>query len=108
MFVREQIVKRGNAQYRYLKVVENIRNGAATRQKTLVNLGNVEDWPTGKLNEALRLLAAFVGLDISDLTDVEFGDCRQLGPALVLSLLLFSYRHPGRVFSSIYMRSRPL
>ena len=85
MFVREQVVKRGNARYRYLKVVENIRNGAATRQKTLINLGNVEDWPAGKLNEALKLLAAFVGVDISVLADVQFGDCRQLGPALVLS-----------------------
>jgi transposase len=85
MFVRDQIVKRGSAQYRYLKVVESVRKGAGIRQKTLVNLGNVAGWPDGKLNEALKLLADFVGLDISELADVQFSDCRQLGQALVLS-----------------------
>jgi transposase len=85
MFVREQIVKRGSAQYRYLKVVESVRKGTGIRQKTLVNLGNVAGWPDGKLNEALKLLADFVGLDISELADVQFSDCRQLGQALVLS-----------------------
>jgi transposase len=87
MFVREQIVKRGSAQYCYLKVVESVRKGAGIRQKTLVNLGNVAGWPDGKLNEALKLLADFVGLDISELADVQFSDCRQLGQALVLSHL---------------------
>jgi transposase len=85
MFIREQVVKRGAAEYRYLKIVESIRDGATTRQNVLVNLGNVAGWPAGKLNEALKLLADFVGLNVSQLADVQFSDCRQLGPALVLS-----------------------
>ena len=71
MFVREQIVKRGKAEYRYLKVVESIREGATNCQNVLVNLGNVAGWPAGKLDDALKLLADFVGLDVSQLADVQ-------------------------------------
>lgn len=84
MFIREQIVLKNGRDYRYLKVVENRWDNGRSRQETLVNLGNVANWPAGKLEEAVRLLGCFLKMDLAELSDVRFSDCRQLGPYLPL------------------------
>ena len=87
MFIREQIVRKNGRDYRYLKVVENRWDSGGSRQETLVNLGNVANWPAGKLEEAVRLLGRFLKMDLAELGDVRFSDCRQLGPYLPLAQL---------------------
>jgi transposase len=87
MFVREQKVRSGDATYRYLKVVESQRENGRIVQRTLVNLGNVTQWPQGRLEEVIRLLSRFLGLDLSELSQIRFSECRQLGPYLALSQL---------------------
>lgn len=87
MFVREHKVKVRNENYTYLKVVESRRIDGKMTQETLINLGNVSAWPEGKLQKAVELLAAFLKMDFPQLADVQFAECRQLGPYLVLSQL---------------------
>jgi len=87
MFVRPHHVRRGDRDYTYLKVVENVRVGKRSVQKTLINLGNVTQWPAGKLEQAVGLLNEFLGMEGIDLSQVEFCDCRTLGPYLPLDHL---------------------
>ncbi len=87
MFIRQQKVQVGNETYTYLKVVESRRENRRMTQRTLVNLGNVNRWPEGKLEQVVELLAGFLKMDMPQLADVRFTDCKQLGPYLPLSQL---------------------
>jgi hypothetical protein len=84
MFIREQVVRKGGTDYRYLKVVENRWEAGRSRQETLVNLGNVANWPQGKLEQVVSKLSSFLGLETCELRDIRFADCRKLGPYLPL------------------------
>ena len=85
MFPRTHVVHKGERTYTYLKVVENTTRRGKVVQKTLINLGNVDSWPAGKLEQAVRVLSRFVGVEMSELWQVHVSDCRQLGPYLALS-----------------------
>ncbi len=84
MFPRTHVVRRGERTYTYLKVVENTTRRGKVLQKTLINLGNVDSWPAGKLKQAVHVLGRFVGVEMSDLWQVRLTDCRQIGPYLAL------------------------
>jgi len=89
MFLRELTVKRGEATYTYLKVVESAREQGRIVQRTLVNLGNVGQWPPERLRALVRELQRFLDDDhlpsAGVLTGVTIRDCRQLGPYLAAS-----------------------
>jgi hypothetical protein len=89
MFLRELTVKRGDATYTYLKVVESARAQGRIVQRTLVNLGNVAQWPPDRLRALVHELQRFLGEDgplpSEALTGVQVRDCRQLGPYLAVS-----------------------
>ena len=90
MFARTLKVTKDNQVYEYLKVVENIREHGKTRQKTLVNFGNVTQWPADKLQRLIELLAAFIDMPLGSVTaspleDIDISARRILGPFLPLA-----------------------
>ena len=87
MFVRRITLKKEGRQYCYLKVVANSWQHGRAVQQTLVNLGNVERWPTEKLEQLVGVLTGFLEMDLVALGKVRFGECRMLGPYLPLSRL---------------------
>lgn len=92
MFVRKQVVRRGEDRYTYLRVVESTRRNGRVVQQTLVNLGSTAAWPPGKLEQVVRVLERFLGLpsaplEAMGLNQVRVSECRQLGPYLALSAL---------------------
>jgi hypothetical protein len=87
MFLRKQVVNKHGRDYTYLKVVESTRRDGKVVQKCLLNLGSVNAWPEGKLEEAVRLIERFLGLERTALRDVQMSDCRRLGPFLALAAL---------------------
>ena len=91
MFLRELTVRRGDATYTYLKVVESVREQGRIHQRTLVNLGSVAHWPPAKLRALVHEVQRFLGEDgllpSEALAQVQVRDCRQLGPYLAASLV---------------------
>jgi transposase len=92
MFLRTLKVQRNHQVYEYLKVVENTRDQGKTQQHTLVNFGNVSQWPAEKLQKLIALLAAFIDMPLgtvssSPLDDIEISARRILGPFLPLAQL---------------------
>ena len=87
MFVRKITLRKGARQYSYLKVVANSWQQGRAVQQTLVNLGNVENWPAEKLEELIGVLTGFLEMDLVSLGNVRFGECRMLGPYLPLCRL---------------------
>ena len=92
MFVRTLKVNKGNQSYEYLKIVESIREHGKTKQKTLVNLGNVAHWPSEKLQKLITILASFIDMPLgavtsSPLEEVEISARKILGPYLPLAEL---------------------
>lgn len=62
MFLRIIDVKKSNRQYQYLKLVETAWNKGKVTQKTLLNFGNIEQWPKEKLAEFISKLTLFCNL----------------------------------------------
>lgn len=87
MFLRELKVRKDQKEYTYLKVVESVREKGRNVQRTLVNLGNVSQWPAEKIVELVGLLTKFLRMDLILLAQVKLVKCRQLGPYLVLARL---------------------
>lgn len=87
MFLRQINLRKEGREYTYLKVVENAWANGRTEQRTLVNFGNISNWPREKLEEVVSLLGKFVSSDQVLLSRVEFGSCRVVGPYLPLSAL---------------------
>jgi hypothetical protein len=92
MFLRTLKAHKDNQVYEYLKVVENTRDQGKTRQQTLVNFGNVSQWPADKLQKLITLLAAFIDMPLGtvsslSLDDIEISARRILGPFLPLAQL---------------------
>lgn len=57
MFIRKQVSYKGNKRYTYLKLVENYRYKDKVRQRTLVNIGNIDRWPRQKVKEFIIKLS---------------------------------------------------
>ena len=92
MFIREHRLRNGPKEYRYIKVVENSRENGRTVQKTVLNLGNADEWSDERLKRLATLLNRFVGIDVSEsaalrLENVRLEDPRILGPYLPLAHL---------------------
>lgn len=87
MFVRQQVVSKEGREYRYLKILETRSEQGRSVQRTLVNFGNVQQWPPERLEQALRKVSEFLELDLVSLDTVRFHDCRQLGPFLPAAAL---------------------
>lgn len=85
MFVRQLNLKKGDREYSYLKVVENIWKDGRSIQKTLVDFGSINAWSPGKLEELVGKLSNFLKMNLVSLGDVRLRDSRQLGPYLPLS-----------------------
>ena len=64
MFPRMIDLKKGNQHYKYLKVVESVRKKGKVVQKTLLNFGNVEQWPNERLKELIWKLDQFCDLHL--------------------------------------------
>jgi len=62
LFLRTITIKRGKRTYTYLKLVESVRQKKKVVQKTLVNFGNLEQWPPEKLQKLGADLALLSGL----------------------------------------------
>lgn len=94
MFLRKIRLQQGGKEYTYLKVVENVRERGRPVQKTLVNLGNVNQWPEERIEHLVGLLNRFLGRSLPEgalqsggVENVRFEACRQLGPYLPLVAL---------------------
>jgi transposase len=87
MFMREQTVKKDGRHYKYLKVVESVWEKGRTKQVTVANLGSVTNWTEEKLHDFVKVLARFVSMEVFSLAEVDFFDCRSLGPFLILNHL---------------------
>lgn len=64
MFLRILKVKKDKKEYEYLKLVENVREDGKTQQRTLLNFGNVQNWPPDKLKLFIDKLNEFFQLEI--------------------------------------------
>src|SRR4051794_2459746 len=89
MFIREHRLRGGAKEYRYFKVVQNSRENGKTVQKTVLNLGNADDWSNERLKRLAVLLNRFAGIDVPEastlsLRNVRLEDPRILGPFLPL------------------------
>jgi hypothetical protein len=87
MFVRKLTLNKEGRQYSYLKVVENTWQKGRAVQRTLVNLGNVSNWPEEKLERLVTVLSGFLEMEMVSLSSVRLACCRVLGPYLPLARL---------------------
>jgi hypothetical protein len=62
MFFRIVDVRKGDDHYRYLKLVESGRAHGKVIQRTLLNFGNIENWPKEKVDEFIAKLTRFFDL----------------------------------------------
>jgi transposase len=90
MYVRRVRLRNGPKEYTYIKVVESVRENGRPVQKTVLNLGNVDQWPDDRVAKLCCLLKEFVGIGSAEsprlrLEDVKMEDPRVLGPYLPLA-----------------------
>ena len=75
MYLRIIHLKRDEKHYKYLKLVETTRHKDKIIQKTLLNFGNIEQWPEDKLNELVFQLNGFCNLKLGPkIEDVDIHD----------------------------------
>ncbi len=85
MYLRIINLKRGKKQYKYLKLVETTRTKKKIVQKTLLNFGNVEQWPEEKLNELVFQLNEFCNLNLAPkMEDVDVYDAFDFGACFAI------------------------
>lgn len=82
MYLRILNVKKSEKNYKYLKLVETARSKGKVVQKTLLNFGNIEQWPPEKLKEFIYKLDQFYSLELGPTPEdlevyhaFEFGAC---------------------------------
>jgi len=82
-------LNKGAARYRYLKLVESTRVKGKPVQKTILNFGNIEDWPPERVADLIARLTRFFELssgpgpeDLSVQEAREFGAGYALGRPL--------------------------
>lgn len=102
MFLRTLMQTKEGRQYQYLKVVENYRDGRKVRQRTLLNFGNVGNWPEDRLRKLIRLLQVLIG----EPTRPSVGDVRVIssatyGPGLALGAVWRSLGMPEMIDSAV-------
>ena len=73
MYLRIVELDKGKTCYRYLKLVDSIRIKGKPVQKTLLNFGNIDDWPEKKIQELIERLNRFYGISSpSGTVDLDF------------------------------------
>lgn len=88
MFIRKQVVKKGPISNTYLKLVENYREKGKVVQKTLVNFGNINNWPQEKVKELLCQLSQAMQIEVPpSLEDIEHRGVVNFGQPFALGLL---------------------
>jgi len=88
MFLRIVDVTKGEEHYRYLKLVESGRAHGKVIQKTLLNFGNIENWPKEKVDEFIVKLTRFFGLDSGPgPQDVEVEESLEFGACFALDAI---------------------
>ena len=79
MYLRIINLRRGEKHYKYLKLVETTRYKGKIVQKTLLNFGNIEQWPEDKLNELVFRLNEFCHLKLGQkVEDEDVDDAERL------------------------------
>ena len=88
MYLRIINLKRGDKQYKYLKLVETTRDKKKIVQKTLLNFGNIEQWPEDKLNELVFQLNEFCNLNLGPRAeDVDVHDAFDFGACFAIDTI---------------------
>jgi len=85
MYLRIINLRRDEKLYKYLKLVETARHKGKIVQKTLLNFGNVEQWPEDKLNELVFQLNEFCNLKLGPKAeDVDVNDAFDFGACFAI------------------------
>lgn len=85
MYLRILELSRGDKKYKYLKLVEAARRKGKIIQKTLLNFGNVEQWPQEKLTEFVCRLNEFCQLNLGPRAeDVDVHDAFDFGACFAI------------------------
>lgn len=80
MFVKTSTIRRDNRVYEYLSLVEAVRDGARTRHRTVLRLGEASVLrDTGQLERIIAALSRHVAGDVVHTDDLEATDARSLG-----------------------------
>ena len=88
MYLRIINLTRGEKQYKYLKLVETTRYKGHIIQKTLLNFGNIEQWPEEKLNELVFQLNEFCNLKLGPKAeDVDVHDAFDFGASFAIDTI---------------------
>jgi len=88
MYLRVIELKKGTTCYRYLKLVDSVRVKGKPVQKTLLNFGNINDWPEEKIKELIDRLDRFYGLSsFSGTVDLDFERALEFGAGYALDAL---------------------
>ena len=88
MYLRIINLKRGEKQYKYLKLVETTRYRGKIIQKTLLNFGNIEQWPEEKLTEFVIQLNEFCNLKLGPkVEDVDIHDAFDFGACFAIDTI---------------------
>ena len=86
MFVKTSAVRRGNKVYEYLSLVEAVREGARTRHRTVVRLGEASALrESGQLDRIIAALQRHVESDWVRADDLAVADARSLGAVAAVS-----------------------
>src|SRR5437588_12110145 len=86
MFVKTSAVRRGNKVYEYLSLVEAVREGARTRHRTVVRLGEANALrESGQLDRIIAALQRHVDSDWVRADDLAVADARSLGAVAAVS-----------------------
>jgi transposase len=85
MYLRILELSRGYKQYKYLKLVETARHKGKIIQKTLLNFGNIEQWPQEKLTQFVCQLNDFCHLNLGPRAeDVDVHDAFDFGACFAI------------------------
>ena len=88
MYLRIINLRRDEKHYQYLKLVETTRHKGKIVQKTLLNFGNIEQWPEEKLNELIFQLNEFCKLNLGPRAeDVTVHDAFDFGACFALDTI---------------------
>jgi len=88
MYLRIINLKRDERHYKYLKLVETTRYKGKIVQKTLLNFGNIEQWPEEKLNELVFQLNEFCNLKLGPKAeDVDVHDTFDFGACFAIDTI---------------------
>lgn len=88
MFIRKLVLRKGNTTHTYLKVVENVRVKGKVVQKSLVNFGNISNWPKEKVRDLIFKLSKAMEIEIAaSLEDLEHKELLNFGQPFALGLI---------------------